>query len=140
MALSGEVDHLANFVVLEEIGDELGVADVAADEVEPLRVFKEPLKVGQVSGVGELVQRDQPDGFAALHEHADEVGPDESGGAGDEERSHILTAKSQNRSAAEASTGYTRSFSERIARVGSIPQSIPNAGSFQRMPRSCVGE
>ena len=86
MALGGEVDDLGHAVLVDGLGHRVGIADVAADEDD--LVAQQIGQVGQVAGVGELVEGDQLHRFAAAGEHPHEVRPDEAGRAGDEERSH----------------------------------------------------
>ncbi len=57
MGLCGEVDH--DVVVPRRRPDQRGVAYVSADEREP-RVARDRVQVGQVAGIGELVEHGHP--------------------------------------------------------------------------------
>ena len=71
----------------ERTGD-CRIGDVALDELVP-RVIHHALQVLQPSGVGELVERRDPPVRVSGQRMPDEVGPDESGAAGDQ---HVLIA------------------------------------------------
>src|SRR5439155_7474394 len=76
VSLGGEVDDLGDAVLVEDGGNQIAVADVALDEGEALLVAEEIFEIGEISGVGELVEGDELDLLLPLHEEADEVGPD----------------------------------------------------------------
>jgi len=60
-----------------------GVADVAADEGDAVRVSgQQVFEVGEVPGVGELVERDDLHRLEAIDEHPHEVGSNKPGCAG----------------------------------------------------------
>ena len=87
MAFSGEVQNGTGDVVLEDLVDGLRIADVAAHEGEA-RVVPDALEVGGVARVGQLVEDD--DGLLRVREPLEnEVGADESGGAGDEDGHNV---------------------------------------------------
>jgi len=84
VAFGGEVDDGAGTMGAEKRGDELGVADVSADEAVA-RVQFERREVGGISGVGEQIEIDD-DGGRGLDRGENEVGADEAGAAGDEDQ------------------------------------------------------
>src|ERR1019366_5505926 len=89
MAFGGEMDHLADAMLIPKRLDERFVANVAANKNQA-RVFEEPVEVGEIPGVGELVENDELEFFVAAEEQANEVGTDETRAAGDENSSHFL--------------------------------------------------
>jgi hypothetical protein len=86
MGFRGEVDHLVG--PGHDPVDDLGVADVALDEGQP---GVGEVEVVEPAGIGELVEHgDVGDVCRRLHavgreQHACVLGPDETGGAGDQE-------------------------------------------------------
>ena len=73
--------------IIADIRHRGGIADVGLHERQPL-VVEQAFEIGQISGVGELVDGNELRLLAALQEHADEVRPDESSRASYENRSH----------------------------------------------------
>src|SRR5690242_17140026 len=53
-----------------------------------LAIGEKVFNVGEVTGVGEFIERDELRRLTTRHEHPDKVSPDESRGAGNEYRSH----------------------------------------------------
>ena len=91
MRLGREVDDLRHLVLVPGLGHRGRVADVALDERELVGVLRQQIaEVGQVAGVGQLVERDELYLLPAAEEQADEVAADEAGRAGDENASHIV--------------------------------------------------
>jgi hypothetical protein len=83
VALGGEVDERPRAVLGQEPRHEFPVGDVTPHEPVP-RVAREAREVGQVAGVGELVEvHDRLVGAGEPVEH--EVAADEAGAAGDED-------------------------------------------------------
>jgi hypothetical protein len=83
VALGGEVDERPRAVLGQEPRHEFAVGDVAPHEPVP-RVIGQAREVGQVAGVGELVEvHDRLVGGGEPVEH--EVTADEAGAAGDED-------------------------------------------------------
>ena len=85
MAFCREVHDGADVARVEQAGDEAFVADVAHHQVRPL-----PVQVGAVAGIGEEVEDGDPVIRVGGGPVGDEVGADEAGAAGDEDRSHHL--------------------------------------------------
>jgi hypothetical protein len=87
--LGGEVDH--RVVARQQLRQQLGVADVAAGEAEAPR---HRLEVGQVAGVGELVEDGDLGvlvaGVAAGQQRAHVVRADEPGRAGDQDPHELI--------------------------------------------------
>jgi hypothetical protein len=73
--LGGEVEH--RVVPGQQRREQRGVADVTLDEAQP-RVAGDRIQVGQVAGVGELVQ-DRDPGLLVARITAGEHGPDVMG-------------------------------------------------------------
>ena len=82
MALSREVNHLGDLVLVPDFFDHRFVADVGLHKHQP-RAFEHTVQVGQIPRVGELVQRDQLNAFTAPDEHAHKIGPNKPGCTGD---------------------------------------------------------
>ncbi len=87
MALGGEVDDGARFGIRQQVGDEIAITDVAADELVT-RITFEFLEVLEIAGVSEQVEvNDKLIGLLQPIEH--EVGTNEAGGASNED-GHLL--------------------------------------------------
>ncbi len=84
MAFSREVDHLGDAVLVPRRLHLAGVADVTLDEGD-LAIAEQAIEVGQVAGVGELVECHELHRLPARGEQPDKVRADKPGGAGDEE-------------------------------------------------------
>ena len=80
--LGGEVDEHVDVLLGEQPLGRVEVADVA--DCEP---HAEPVEVARVAGVGQLVERHDVVARVVFEPPADEVRADESGRAGDEDRS-----------------------------------------------------
>src|SRR5690606_24025641 len=87
VAFSREMDDIGHAVLTNGVGHGTGIADIPANE-DDFPLVDQVLDIGEISGVGELVVGDDADGFAGMAEHPDEVRPDESGSASDENGSH----------------------------------------------------
>ena len=81
MALRREIDHDVRRLPLKQLVDQLPVADVPQHKPE-VRVVHDPLQGGQVPGVGQLVQADNPIVRILLQHVKNEIGSDKSGAAG----------------------------------------------------------
>ena len=84
VALRGEVDDRVDPPALDQLGDEIGMADVALDQLDPV----EPVEVRAVPRIGEQVEDDDAVVGRDRAPVVDEVGADEAGPAGDDQVSH----------------------------------------------------
>ena len=83
MGFGGKVYHHVRVLFLEEAVHRLPVADVALHEAEIGAVHHRG-EVGQVCGVGEFVQAQDPEVLVGFHEVENKVGADKSGTASNE--------------------------------------------------------
>ena len=81
VGLGGVVDHGVGLG--DQAVDERGVADVAHDELDPVR--GQAGDVVGVAGVGQLVEHGDVDAGVLAHDVVDEVGADEAAAAGDDD-------------------------------------------------------
>ena len=87
VALGGKVDHAVGLVAVKEVVNGQGVADVDALKAV-VRGLGHVGQVFEVAGVGQGVDVDNRVLRVALNEAANDVRADESGSAGDKNRSH----------------------------------------------------
>ena len=87
MGFRREVDDAIDLLVLHQLVDAVEVADVHPDELVVGFVL-DILQIGQVAGVGQLVQVDDSVIGVFVHEEANNMAADEAGAAGDDEGSH----------------------------------------------------
>ena len=87
VALGGEVHDRVGPMLGEQTRNQRTVADIALHEDVP--VVGQALERFAIAGVGQQVQVDHP-GIARAEQVMNEVGPDESGTAGDKNRAHWL--------------------------------------------------
>jgi len=91
VALRGEVHHGVHGVPAEEVADERRVADVALDKgVSVAERVGDSALAGQVTGVGQRVEIDDPQLGIAGQRDPEEVAPDEAGAAGDQHGSRTV--------------------------------------------------
>ena len=82
MALRREVDHDVRMLLLEQLIHRLPVADVRLHKAE-IRVVHDALQGAQVSGIGQLVQTDDPI-IRILPQHVEnKIASNKTGSAGD---------------------------------------------------------
>ena len=84
MALGGEVDDRVDVPAVDQFGDEIGVADVADDELHAVQ----PVEIGAVARIGQRVEHDDAVLGMGLAPMMHEVRADEAGAAGDDQISH----------------------------------------------------
>jgi hypothetical protein len=84
MAFGGEVNDSAGPVALQDIPDQVAIANVAVDEVIP-RVSTNRFEVSQITRVGQLVEIGEGSLFGRKPMQ-DEIRPDKAGSAGDDYR------------------------------------------------------
>src|SRR6185437_7101639 len=91
VALSGEVDHLGDLVLIESLRDGFGIADIALDEYKPIRprLLQQIADVREVPGVSQLIKRDELHRLIAIDGHPHQVGSNKPGRAGDENVMHM---------------------------------------------------
>ena len=87
MGLGGEVDDAVDLFVLHQFVDAVEVADVHLDELVVLLVL-DVLQVGEIAGIGQLVQVNYLVLWIFVYEEADDVAADETGSAGDDNAMH----------------------------------------------------
>src|SRR6185437_9454130 len=80
--LGGKMHHMGDAVLFEKLSNEWLVADVAAQECQA-RILHQVLEIGQIPGVGELIERNDFGLLPAADEHPYKIRADEAG-AGDE--------------------------------------------------------
>ena len=84
VALGCQMDDAVHMFFLHQLQDALKVADVHLDKLVVGLVFN-VLQVGQVTGIGELIQIDNPVLGVLIDEQPYDMAADETGSAGDEE-------------------------------------------------------
>ena len=88
MGFGGEVEYRTRLVLGQQLGDEIGIADIAVDQAMARVIFQRGKIVG-VAGVGQLVQRD--DRLIALGEPVEhEIRTDKAGATGDNDTHYSL--------------------------------------------------
>ena len=88
MALGGEVYDAVDVFILHQLVDTLEVADVHLDEAV-VRLVLDVLQVGEVAGVGQLVEVDDFVFRIFVDEEADDVAADEAGAACDDDGAFV---------------------------------------------------
>ena len=144
MCLRRKMHHGGRPVALEHLAHRCGVADVALLE-GVARVLRGAGQRCEVRRIGQRVDIDHRSlGGAEQPSHHGRA--DEAGAARDEDSCVLEAGRhrggipgAQKRSAASASIGARRSLSESRAPSGGVGQSMPSAGSAQKIARSRSG-
>ena len=92
MALGGEVYDAVDVFFLHQLVNTIEVTDVHLDELI-VRLVLDVLEVGEVAGIGQLVEVDDLVFGIFVDEEADDVAADEAGAASDDDgsfRTHIF--------------------------------------------------
>ena len=89
MAFSGQVDDAIHVFALHQLVDALKIADVHLDKLV-IRLVLNILQIGKIASVGQLVEVDDLILGILVDKQANHMVSDESGTAGDDDRSHRL--------------------------------------------------
>src|SRR5205807_4688732 len=81
--LGGEVHDGVEALIAQQGFDELRIANVAVDETQ-IGVILHGIQIGEVAGIGERIEHDQPLARVFLEPVMNEIGTDKSGATGDE--------------------------------------------------------
>ena len=84
MAFGGQVDHSVDIVLAEHFADGVVVADVGLDEGVVRSIF-DVSQVGQIAGIGQFIEIDDPIVGIFVYEEPHHMRADESGAAGNED-------------------------------------------------------
>ena len=88
VTLGGQMDDAVDLLVLHQLVEGVEVADVHPHELV-IRLVLDVLQIGQIAGVGELVEIDDIILGIFVHKEANNMASDESGTAGDNDILHI---------------------------------------------------
>ena len=84
VAFGGQVDHSVDIVLAEHFADGVVVADVGLDEGVVRSIF-DVSQVGQIAGIGQFIEIDDPIVGIFVYEEPHHMRADESGAAGNED-------------------------------------------------------
>ena len=82
VTLGGQMDDAVDLLVLHQLIEGVEVTDVHPDELV-IRFVLNVLQIGQIAGIGELVEIDDIILGILVHKEANNMASDESGAAGD---------------------------------------------------------
>ena len=137
MAFGGEVHDRIDLFFAQQTKHHLAIEDIALDEPVVGRIGDCP-QAFRVARIGQLVEVDDP--LAFTDKQANHCRADKAGSAGDEDGFHDDQPSKVNGESNSANSGASKSLSESVGSPSIAGHSIPSAGSFQRIARSCSFE